>query len=181
MAAATSPSQEQVLSGISADDFAEIMQNTVQNAKTLSQLKGLSDEHMEAVYMAAYTAYNNGNYEKAQQVFQFLCQFDHLEKKYWMGLGACRQMLRQYADAIEAYSFAMLLDADDPRPPLQAADCHIALGNKDAAVSGLTAAIEWSGDDEQYRAIKQRAEALLDILHNAGEEKGRKPDTEGGS
>ncbi len=167
MATTAPSSQEPMLSGISAEDFAQIMQNMVQNGKTLSQLKGLSDEHMEAVYMSAYTAYNSGDYEKARQVFQFLCQFDHLEKKYWMGLGACRQMLKQYEDAIEAYSFAMLLDADDPRPPLQAADCHIALGNRDAALSGLSTAIDWSGDDAQYQAVKQRAEALLDILNQS--------------
>ena len=174
MAATVNPSAEPALTGISADDFAEIMYNMLQNGKTLRQLKGLSNEQMEAVYGAAYTAYNNGNYEQAQKIFQFLCQFEHLEKKYWMGLGATRQMLHQYNEAIEAYSFATLLDADDPRPPLQAADCHIALGNKEAALSGLTAAKEWAGDSEQYEPIKLRAEALLDILQNADNESSSK-------
>ena len=167
MTTPTDQAPEPLVTGIGADDLAEIMYNVIQNGKTLSQLKGLDDEHMEAVYAAAYQAYNSGHHDQALKIFQFLCQFDHLEKKYWMGLGACRQMLKQYSEAIDAYTFAMMLDSDDPRPPLQAADCHIALGNKEAAISGLTAASLWAGDNEQYRAIKQRAEALLEILQKA--------------
>lgn len=158
-----------ILPGATVEDFAEIMQNVMQNGKTIGELKGFNRQEMEAIYNVAYNTYNSGDYAKAHQIFQFLCQFYHIEKKYWMGLGSCRQMLKQYANAIDAYSYAMLLDVDDPRPPLQAADCHIALGDKTKAISALTAAIEWSGDQPQYQAIKQRAQALLQILEQHGE------------
>lgn len=158
-----------ILPGATVEDFAEIMENVMKNGKTIGELKGFNKKEMEAVYNVAYSTYNSGDYAKAHQIFQFLCQFYHIEKKYWMGLGSCRQMLKRYVDAIDAYSYAMLLDVNDPRPPLQAADCHIALGDKTKAISALTAAIEWSSDQPKYQTVKQRAQALLQILEQHGD------------
>lgn len=152
---------------ISDEDLAQIVVDFAQNGKTIRELKGMTREEMEAVYNVAYNVYSGGDYEKAQKIFQFLCFFDHLEKKYWLGLGSCRQMLKRYQEAIEAYTFAMLLDSDDPHPPFYAADCHIALGDREAAISGLTAALEWSGDSAEYQSIRERAGALLAILNES--------------
>jgi len=150
---------------MSAEDFAQLAVDFIINGKTLGELKGLSSEDMEVVYNVAYSTYAGENYEQAHKIFKFLCYFDHLEKKYWLGLGASRQMLKLYEQAIEAYTYAMLLDSNDPQPPLLAADCHIALGNRDAAISGLTAALEWSGDRPEYQSIRERATALLEVLN----------------
>lgn len=156
---------------LSAEDFAEITDfsrlavDFIMNGKTIGELKGLSSEDMEVVYNVAYNTYASENYEEAHKIFKFLCYFDHLEKKHWLGLGVCRQMLKLYEQAVEAYTYAMLLDSNDPQPPLLAADCHIALGNRDAAISGLTAALEWSGDRPEYQSIRERATALLEVLN----------------
>lgn len=149
------------------EEFAQIMHDFITNGKTIKDIKGLSWDDMEAIYTVAYNTYNSGDYEKAHKVFQFLCYFDHLEKKYWLGLGACRQLLKQYQEAVEAFTFAGMLDADDPRPPMQAAECHIALGNTDAAISGLYAAQEWSGDRPEYQQLKQRASAMSELLQES--------------
>ncbi|MFZ4791734.1 MAG: SycD/LcrH family type III secretion system chaperone [Candidatus Competibacteraceae bacterium] len=146
-------------------DFSQLVVNFLMNGKTIGELKGLTSEDMDAVYNVAYNAYASENYEEAHKIFKFLCYFDHLEKKHWLGLGVCRQMLKLYEQAIEAYTYAMLLDSNDPQPPLLAADCHIALGNRDAAISGLTAALEWSGDRSEYQSIRERATALLEVLN----------------
>ena len=80
-------------------------------------------------------------------------------------------MTKQYADAVKAYSFAGFLDNEDPSAPLHAAECHIALGKRAAAISGLHTAIEWAEDHPQHQPIKMRAQALLKLLDtgaNAG-------------
>lgn len=153
-----------IIPDISDEDFIKTIADFVENGKTLSDIKGISHDHLEAVYGVAHNVYSSGDYQQAQKIFQFLCYCDHLEKKYWMGLGACRQMLKLYVEAVETYSFAMLLDSSDPQPPLLAADCHIALGNKEEAISGLNAAIEWSGDNPKYQELRERAQALLEVL-----------------
>lgn len=155
---------ESLIPGISDEDLAQISVDFLENHKTMRELQGLTEEEMEAIYHVAFNTYSNGGYEQAYKMFRFLCFFDHLEPKYWLGLGGCRQMLKQYPDAVEAYTFAMLLDSDDPHPPLYAADCHIALGNREEAISGLTAALEWAGKKPEYQAVRNRATNLMEIL-----------------
>lgn len=153
------------LPAISDEQLDATTREFLAKGRTVRELKGLSPEHMDAIYYVAYQQYQGGNYAPAEKVFRCLCFFDHLERKYWMGLGGCQQMLQQYEAAIESYTCAMLLDADDPLPPLHAADCHLALGQRAEAISGLTAALEWSGDRPEYRAVRARAANLLDVLN----------------
>jgi type III secretion system low calcium response chaperone LcrH/SycD len=150
---------------ISDEELTKTTLDFLAKGRTIRELRGLTREHLDAIYYVAYQKYAGGNYEQADQLFRCLCFFDHLEKKYWLGLGGCRQLQHRYPEAIEAYTFAMLLDSDDPHPPLHAADCHLALGNREAAISGLTAALEWSGDRPEYRSVRTRAANLLDVLN----------------
>jgi type III secretion system low calcium response chaperone LcrH/SycD len=133
----------------------------------------ISDEEMEAIYSVAYNLYENGKYDDALQVFKFLCFFDHMEKKYWLGLGAVRQMLRQYDDAVNAYSMAAMLDIDDPAPASHAADCLLLAGKKEEAESALNFVLEFAPETEQGKPFRQRAESVLGLMEadTAGGEK----------
>ena len=53
-------------------------------------------------------------------------------------------MQRQFAAAIEAYRFASFLDLENPRPMYYAAECHLALGQKDEARAALDALVEYA-------------------------------------
>lgn len=127
---------------------------------TFKELKDMDDNTMEAIYQVAYNLYQYGKYDEAIKIFRFLGFFDHYNKKYFMGLGACLQMLKQYKEAIDAYSFAALLDINDPKPPLYAGECHLVLGNLDEAQSGFTAASEFA-EKAGNAAIKVKAQKLL--------------------
>lgn len=156
------------LSQISDDQLAAIFQKFLENGTTMKDIQGLTRENLESVYAIAYNDYNTGKYERAHHMFQMLCFFDHTEKKYWMGLGATRQMLRSYDAAVDAYSMASMFDIEDPNPPLHAAVCHLALGNRDKAISGFQYAAESAGDRPEYAAIRRQAEAKLELLKGAG-------------
>jgi type III secretion system low calcium response chaperone LcrH/SycD len=158
-------------------ELESLVDNFIRGGNTLKSLKGVDDTTMNAIYSVAYNLYNSGKYEEAHKVFQFLCFFDHFQKKYWMGLGACRQMLKLYQEAVAAYSFAALLDINDPKPPLHAADCFLAMGNREAAESALHASIKWSGNNEEYKSLKERAEGILGILKKSGSAKNSKGKT----
>lgn len=155
---------EAMIPDVTSEELAEIITNFVSNGKTLREAKGFTRENMNAVYAVAYNSYNGGNLEQAEKVFQFLCYFDHFEKKHWLGLAATRQQQKNYSGAIDAYSFAALLDINDPRIPMQAADCHLAMGNRQAAHSGYTATTLFAGDRPEHQPIKIRAQAMLEIL-----------------
>ena len=166
--AAAAQAVAQAVPEFTPQEIERLMLDFIQNGKTLKDIKGLTTENMEAIYSAAYSAYNVGNLDQAHKVFQFLCYFDHLEHKYWMGLGATRQMLKDFSGAVDAYSMAGMLNINDPRAPFQAANCHMALGNRDAAISGLTAAAEFSGSKPEWVTVKSQAEAMLGLLQASG-------------
>ncbi len=131
---------------------------------TFKDLKDMSDDAMEAIYSVAYNLYQGGKYEEAQKVFQFLCFYDHFNRKYFMGLGACQQMMKEYGNAIEVFSFATILDSDDPRPMLYIGDCHLAMGDKEKAQAAYETAIEWAGESDDYEEDKERARSMLENL-----------------
>ena len=131
---------------------------------TFKDLKDMSDDAMEAIYSVAYNLYQGGKYDEAQKVFQFLCFYDHFNRKYFMGLGACQQMMKEYENAIEIFSFATILDSDDPRPMLYIGDCRLAMGSKNEAKIAYEAALEWAGDKEEFAEDKERAQSMLENL-----------------
>ncbi len=119
---------------------------------------------MEVVYAAAYNYFQSGKYAEAEPIFAFLCFNDLFEKKFWLGLGACRQMLGQYDEAVQAYGMAAVLDVEDPDVHLHAADCLLAKGDLEGADSALSAASHWAGDNPTFAATRSRAETILDIM-----------------
>ena len=106
---------------------------------TIRELKGITDNEMEAVYSLGYSFYTTGRYDDAEKVFRFLVLFDHLNQKYWTGLGAVYQSQKRYSEAITAYGYASFLDLHNPKPQFFAAECFAAIGDKTNALSALAA------------------------------------------
>ena len=135
------------------------------SGRTLADIHGITLQDLEAVYSVAFNLYNNQRYDEAVKVFKFLCMHDHFQEKYWMGLGATHQMMKDFKLAASAYGYAYILDSDNPKPPLHAADCFMADGNTKDAESALNLVLELTkGDPEQHAAIRQRATVLMTVV-----------------
>jgi type III secretion system low calcium response chaperone LcrH/SycD len=124
----------------------------------------ISDEELEAAYAQAYQLLNQERHDEAEKLFEMLCQLDHYQARFWIGLGACRQMRKGYEPATKAYAMAGSLDVENPIPALRAAECFLALGNLEAAESGLLAARHWAGAKPEFEGVRQRAIALTEAL-----------------
>ncbi len=129
---------------------------------TLAEIRGLSEADMEVLYGIAYNFYTHGRYDEAEKVFIFLCTYDHLEKRFWKGLAASRQMGGKSAGAADAYGCMTICDLDDPEPHFQAARCLLAIGAKKRASSALDAAIELAerSSDPKHKALVEQAGQL---------------------
>jgi len=132
---------------------------------TLKQLKGVSNEELEAVYALAFGYYRTGKYDEALKLFQFLVLFDHLNAKFWMGLGAVQQVLKDYQNAVVSYGYCSFLKLDNPKPQLHAAECFLAMGDKRNAASSLEALNEYCPTDtdigREYRAKAAKLRELI--------------------
>ena len=137
----------------------------IEKRATLKQLKGVSNEELEAVYSLAFGYYRTGKYEEAAKLFQFLVLFDHLNAKYWFGQGAVQQALKDYQNAVVSYGYCSFLKLDNPKPQLHAAECFLALGDKRNAASSLEALDAYCPKDTEVgREYRAKAAKLRELV-----------------
>ena len=126
------------------------------NGATMKEVRGITNDELEAVYSLGFGYYNTGKYEDAQKLFEFLVLFDHLNTKYWFALGAVQQARKDYQKAIASYGYSSFLDLENPKPQFHAAECYLALGDKPNAASAILALETYcpAGTDvgREYRA-----------------------------
>lgn len=110
----------------------------------------ISEDMYDSLYHQAYHYYQNGKYSQSKSVFRFLSFFDLKNAKYWMGLGASDQMLKNYEAAIDSYKIALVLNESNPHVYFLIADCFIALEKIDEAMEVLKNVEESFVQDEKY-------------------------------
>ncbi|WP_431689442.1 SycD/LcrH family type III secretion system chaperone [Hahella sp. NBU794] len=147
-------------------DIPALLEQILQGGGALAIARGITQAEIEAIYTISYNLYQQRKFEPSEKTFAFLCLYSHLDVRFWTGLGACRESLGKYAEAIEAYSYSALLQHDNPMPPLQAAKCYLALNNRRQARNGLTAALHWSKGRPQHQATYNKAQELLGAIDN---------------
>ncbi|ODA47715.1 SycD/LcrH family type III secretion system chaperone VcrH [Vibrio parahaemolyticus] len=153
---ATDPSQMQ----------AEELLSFLEEGGTLKMLHDVSADTIEHIYAVGYNFFQSGKIEQAAKVFQLLSMLDHYQARFFIGLGAARQELGEYLQAIDAYSYAALVDINDPRPPFHSAECHLKLEQLTEAESGFYSAKEMSAGKLQYADLHQRAGIMLEAVRN---------------
>ena len=145
--------------------IANDVQTLIEKRATLKQMKGVSNEELEAVYSLAFGYYQTGKYEEAHKLFQFLVLFDHLNAKYWFGLGATQQALRDFQNAAVSYGYCSFLKLDNPKPQLHAAECFLAMGDKRNAASSLEALDAYCPKDTDIgREYRAKAAKLREVI-----------------
>ncbi|HCG7390802.1 SycD/LcrH family type III secretion system chaperone VcrH [Vibrio parahaemolyticus] len=153
---ATDPSQMQ----------AEELLSFLEEGGTLKMLHDVSADTIEHIYAVGYNFFQSGKIEQAAKVFQLLSMLDHYQARFFIGLGAARQELGEYLQAIDAYSYAALVDINDPRPPFHSAECHLKLEQLTEAESGFYSAKEMSAGKSQYADLHQRAGIMLEAVRS---------------
>ena len=150
---------------IDAAKITERVKALIEDQATLKQLKGVTNDELEAVYSLAFSYYRTGKFEEALKLFQFLVLFDHLNAKYWFGQGAVQQVLKDYQGAVVSYGYCSFLKLDNPKPQLHAAECFLALGDKRNAASALEALDAYCPKDtdigREYRAKAAKLRELV--------------------
>ena len=142
-------------------NIKDVAKKLFEDGATLGELKGITPRELNAVYQMGLGFYNTGRYDDAEKVFTFLVMFDHLEPKYWTAVGAVQQVKKNFEKAKAAYTQAALLDIHGPKPQYYAAECFLALGQKDDALASLDTLLEYcNGTDEVTREFRAKAEEL---------------------
>ena len=126
----------------------------------------MSQDLIDSLYSYAYHFYQNGKYEEAKSFFRFLTLLNMNLPKYWMGLGASDQMLKNYDEAIYSYKVAMVLNESDPYVYFVIADCYIAEGQTEKGIEVLEEAVRLFGEDDKYKKIIAHIDVVrLSLIH----------------
>lgn len=151
-----------------SDALATMVDAVTTGGYTLKDFSAFTDDEMEAAYATGCQQIDQGRYDQAEKVFEFLCRLDHYEGKYWIGLGACRQMQKKYDSAVKSYALAGIHDMENPIPALRAAECYVALGKWTEADSAARAAVYWSEGKGEHERTSARAKVILQGVQRMG-------------
>ena len=122
-------------------------------------LPSFTEAEQEHLYATAYELYRNGKYERAKQVFYLLTLLNGVNRKFWMGLGASQQMLKDYRAALGSYSIAAAQNPEDPAVHEYAAECFFALNDLPLAIKTLGSARLVAGKNGD-RSLVERLEMM---------------------
>jgi type III secretion system low calcium response chaperone LcrH/SycD len=150
-----------------ADVIAELAYQALTKNIPFYLLNGLTKRQMDALYVQGYDLYSQAKYKEALPFFQALTFYNYLDQAGWLGAAGCYEMLKKHEQAISLYSFAAILNLDDPIPALHSFDCYLALKNYPKALACLETVILLSSKKPENAALKKRAEFLRDALHKA--------------
>ena len=126
---------------------------------------GVSQKLLENMYAVAHNFYRAGDYEKSAKLFHGLCVLDHLDARFWKGLGASRHMKGHLKSALEAYTMAMMLKLEDADVFLHASECLIALGFFEPARETLKRCLQViQMYPKKFEYLQNRAESLAQAL-----------------
>jgi secretion system chaperone SscA len=120
----------------------------------------------EELYCCAYHFYENGKYAEAVDFFKILTQMDSESVSYWVGLGASQQMLKNYNEALLAYSTALILNQKDPIVYLYAANCCFALKHIAEGLKALDVAESIAADKPEHEALLSEVAILKEVWSN---------------
>lgn len=125
---------------------------------------GVSSSALESVYAQAYRLYNTGKFVEAIHLFRILILMNTTEPKYTLGLAACFHMLKEYKNAIQAYTMCNVIDPTSPIPHYHASDCFIQMKDFLSAMISLQMAVDKAEGKAEYAKIKERALLTLESL-----------------
>lgn len=133
---------------------------------SVQQAIGISDEALEEIYALAYNFYNQGKYQEAGVLFEFLSGVSPKTYKFLLGLGSCHYQMEAYEDAFAGFLLALMVECTDPLPGYYAVECCIKRECFEEAQELIGITQEICGDRPEYAALKARCDLIRESLKN---------------
>ncbi len=155
-----------LLDGIPEKEAVKSAVALFQKGATLGELVGLDSDKLEIMYAYAYNLYSSGQYADSEKIFRALVVYDGSKTKYWVGLAACRENQKAYAEAAELYAMGATMGGlEDPEPMYYSALCRLKADQKENAIAALEFIdIMGKGNKPHDLQIKAKAKAMLETL-----------------
>lgn len=120
------------------EEIIPIIENILQKHEDLAA--PISEESLNMKYEDAYQAYQNGNFALSIRHFECICFQDPYQPVYWEGLASAQFMQKEYALSIQSWAMVCLLDPENAKGHLYAAECYFSLNNPKEGLKALAEA-----------------------------------------
>ncbi|WP_257280806.1 MULTISPECIES: SycD/LcrH family type III secretion system chaperone [unclassified Endozoicomonas] len=136
---------------------------------TLAEANQMSEKGLESIYSHGYNQYQNGHFEEAARIFQYLCFYDHWNARNFLCLGSCQMMLKTYGQAIKTLEYAARMDISNPLAKVYMGDCYLALKERGIAEVVYKSALK---DARKHQFTHLELERVENLLQTFEDEKG---------
>ncbi|MBA3237112.1 MAG: hypothetical protein H0T62_02025 [Parachlamydiaceae bacterium] len=106
--------------------------------ESLSTFLHISDSVMLSIFKIGIAKYNEMAYEASFSIFFLLSSLDHANEEGWYRLGIVAVHLEKINLALQAFAYAIYLNADLLGARLFSAQCYIKLGEVESAKAEIT-------------------------------------------
>lgn len=130
----------------------------------LKNVMHVADKTVNALYSIAYHNYNNGKYNEAIKMLDFLIVIDVSDKRFQLAIAACYLMLKKYKEATGFYKQCTIIDKSDPLPYYYMYECYYRRKHYLYAASALKYGIQRAKGNPDYSEYQKKFEFLLDRL-----------------
>lgn len=135
---------------------------------------GLSDEHLDAIFVTGLNLMQAGEVAQAQAVFFKLTTLKAIDYRFWYALGTTLQMQQKLGEAARVYIMSLSLKATDVDGYLRLGECLLAAKELENAMGAFQTAVSLCNDghgDDNQKATAENMIAHIDerlLLDGAG-------------
>ncbi|WP_341367303.1 hypothetical protein [Yoonia sp. BS5-3] len=124
---------------------------------------GLSDDHLDAIFMTGLKSMQAGDVAQAQTVFFKLATLKAIDYRFWYALGTTFQVQDRFAEAGRIYMVSLSLRATDVDGYLRLGECLLASDEMQEALECFQTA--WALCDDGHGTDAQRDAAERLVTH----------------
>lgn len=143
---------------------AEIIGKFITKLEALPARARLDDDDTEIIYAEAYQLVQQGNFEKACDLFSMLAVYRPTTVKYLAGLAICHKKLERPEIAAGIYAFMALIETEQPVHHLCIAECLVQQGKKQEARESLALVVQFCEANSGHEKALARARAIDSLL-----------------
>ncbi|MBX9743171.1 MAG: SycD/LcrH family type III secretion system chaperone [Chthoniobacterales bacterium] len=145
----------------------ELLKKATEGNQPIYTTFGLAKKDIEALYITIHNLYERGKYQEALPLFSLMAFYDHQDKRAWMGMGNCYELLSKHAMAILNYNTVIRLDPQDPVARFRIANCWLVEKNRSQALQALDECIRLSAEKKEYSNLHENALRIREALETS--------------
>lgn len=129
---------------------------------TLAEVEGISDEALLEAGKMGYDFMENGDLERAEQVFMGLIALDPYNAWFHLAMGSVHQRREEFEQAEARYTRSLSINGYSVEALCNRGEVRLRLGKNDDAMQDFERAIDADGEENTPHA--QRARVILEQL-----------------